>query len=457
MTSKEVLKKMKDNQGRLSPNGGYLLPDDDFDKDFLRQISSNNIADLCNKDLLVYPQSFEQGNSNDSVLDYIEGNTLKVCTGNMMGFIGRGDTDIFIHSRFSNGNDNYFLHYMLMRIGGVNVFQFDTSAEQTMDDFGCLLFYLFPSMLQSAMSQGVLKSYVNRHYNDANLKGKIELARHIRRNKPVTGNIAYQVREYSADNVVMQLIRHCIEFMEKSKVGRNLLNRDTDIRKLICQVRDFTPSFNSCDMQKIIAKNLKTPVHPLYASYKPLQRLCIAILEHKKFQYGTDKQKMHGILFDGAWLWEEYIGVVIHELMEHRKNGDGKDAFYLLQNKNKNFQVIIPDYIRLGKDGLNNIVGDAKYVMLQNTDRLKSEQAAAIYYKTIMYMYRFNAKKGFLFFPIKQGDEQEYFVDYSIKDTNGHLYKMGLNIAEADNYYDFCQRMNENELVLVRHLKELIN
>lgn len=456
MTSNEILANLKDNQGRLSRSGGYTLLDENYDKGLLRQIASSKISDLCSQELLVYPQSFNRGNPNDTILDYIEGNETKVYTGNMMGFVGRGDTNVFIHSRFANGDEDYFLHYMLMRIGGVNVFQFETSAGQTKDDFGNLLFYLFPSMLQRAMSQGILKSYVNRAYNDANLKGKIDLPRHIRKNKPTTGRICYQVREYSSDNVVMQLIRHCIEFMQKTKEGRSLLNCNSDIKKLVRLVCDFTPSFNSNDTQKIIAKNLKTPVHPFYADYKPLQHLCIAILRHQKLRYGGDDSKIYGVLFDGAWLWEEYVGVVIRDIMEHRKDGDGKGTLFLLQNKGKSFQKIIPDYIRLGENGEENIIGDAKYVLLQQSDRLNAEQAAAIYYKTIMYMYRFKAKKGFLFYPVTQGENVECFSDYSIKDTDGHLYKMGLRVAEAVTYREFCQQMLENERALLEQLKELV-
>ena len=57
------------------------------------------------------------------------------------------------------------------------------------------------------------KQYITRKNNDANVRGVIDVNRHIRYNKPFNGKIAYSTREYSYDNDVTQLIRHTIEFI----------------------------------------------------------------------------------------------------------------------------------------------------------------------------------------------------------------------------------------------------
>lgn len=314
----------------------------------------------------------------------------------------------------------------------------------TKDQYGDFLIYLFPMMLQRAMRRGILKSYVNRNYNNANLKGKIDLPRHIRQNKPTTGRIAYSVREYSADNMVMQLIRHCIEFLQHHKVGRVILNCDADIKKTVRTIKELTPTYRASELQLVISKNRKSFIHPLYAEYRPLQQLCVAILEHRKVCYGTNKNKIHGILFDGAWLWEEYIGIVLKDLMEHRKRGNGFKLFDK-PDATGSFQTIIPDYIRIGGIDEPNFVGDAKYMMLQNITSMGSERASAVYYKTIMYMYRFNSKKGFLFYPFKQGEEGNMITDFPITDTDGHLYKVGMPITDTSTFQDFCMEMLANE------------
>lgn len=457
MKSKETLAQLQDNHGRfLDINHSYVLLDDDYDKELLRLVSSSTISDLCSNQLLVYPQSFNQGDGGSRVLEYVERGVdfpAVVYTNNIMGFIGRGDTDIFIHSRFSKENDDYFLHYMLMRVADLSVFDFETSVMNTKDNWGDFLIYLFPMMLQQALRRGILKSYVSRKYNNANLKGKIDLERHIRLNKPTTGHIAYLVREYSADNIVIQLVRHCIEFLQHHKVGRVILNSDTEIKKAVRLIKELTPSYKASEVQQVIAKNRKTFIHPLYAEYRPLQQLCVAILEHQKVSYGVDKNKIHGILFDGAWLWEEYIGIVLQDLMEHRKRYDGKGIIHLLENKTGSFQMIIPDFI----NSEEKIVGDAKYSMLQDKTKLSNGQAEAIYYKTIMYMYRFLSTKGFLFYPIKQGIEAPILEDFRIVDTEGHLYKVGLPIAETTSFKEFCTQMQDREDIFKSEIARLMN
>ena len=44
-------------------------------------------------------------------------------------------------------------------------------------------------------------------------------------------------------------------------------------------------------------------------------------------------------------------------------------------------------------------------MFLNNTKSLPTEKAMAVYYKTIMYMYRFNSKIGLLLYPYKLGQK----------------------------------------------------
>ena len=131
---------------------------------------------------------------------------------------------------------------------------------------------------------------------------------------------------------------------------------------------------------------------------------------------------------------------------------------------------MIPDYL----DAENILVADAKYIPLHRFDRMDAERAAAVYYKTIMYMYRFNATKGFLFHPcnledinyIKEDKEKslpftinEGLVssDYKIVDTEGYLYELGMIIPNADNYETFCDNMRNIETQYKDKIQEYIN
>lgn len=49
------------------------------------------------------------------------------------------------------------------------------------------LLFLFPHYLKAAMRKGLFKKYIRRRYNDGNVKGTIDVARHIKKNTPFAG------------------------------------------------------------------------------------------------------------------------------------------------------------------------------------------------------------------------------------------------------------------------------
>lgn len=434
----------------------------------LRILSSSTIGELMKSEggeVLVWPNSFNEGYEGlkDQYIFRITEKDGKgidsITTGNVVGFIGKGPekrgTNIRIHSRFSSidkdgkGND-FFLYYMLEKVLAINTFSFTSSAGSNAPQVFDFLLFFFPKLLKEAMSQGMYKKYVYHEYNDANVRGVIDINRHIRRNIPANGKIAYRTREFSYDNPVTQLIRHTIEFIRRKTFGKAVLHNDPDTEGYVQQIIQATPSFQPRQMQSVINENLRPVSHPYYTKYAALQKLCLRILCHEKLSYGENGDKIHGILIDAAWLWEEYVAKVLSE------NGSGllhftnrKRDFYLFEREDKGekhrFQQIIPDYLDKG----NRIVADAKYIPLHFSDHLDADRASAVYYKTIMYMYRFEAEKGFLIHPVQQDEansQQGYIEDeYKIIDTKGVLKKIGMVVPGGKDYFEFKQNIQKLE------------
>lgn len=147
------------------------------------------------------------------------------------------------------------------------------------------LLFLFPHYLKSAMRKALFKKYIRRRYNDGNVKGTIDVARHIEKNTPFAGNVAYSQREFSYDNNLMELVRHTIEFIKGKPYGNRLLVKVKDEVKLVI---DATPGYEPYDRQKVIEQNKKNTVrHAYFREYFALQRLCLLILRHQKHQIGT--------------------------------------------------------------------------------------------------------------------------------------------------------------------------
>ena len=437
----------------------------------LRYLSSHSLSEMKNDkgcDILVVPHSFKETKDEigDSyVLSYAEdkeGCPESITTGNLVGFIGYNGTDIRIHSRFSYGENDevkdYFLYYMLGKVLSVNFFDLSTSSSRD-DAVIDLLLFFFPRLLKDALSQGMYKKYVYHEYNDANIRGVVDVNRHIRLNIPANGKIAYRTREFSYDNSVTQLIRHTIEFIRRKQFGKAVLHNDPDTEGCVQQIIQATPTFQPQQRQTIINENLRPVVHPYYTKYAALQNLCLRILRYEKLSYGNDSNnKIHGLLIDAAWLWEEYVAKVLAEGGNGLKHYTRKNSHYhLLVKDDKAFQQIIPDYC----DEDNHIVADAKYIPLHRYDKLDADRASAVYYKTIMYMYRFNTEMGFLFHPVAQDEAvgQQVLIDtYDIEGREGcKLHKVGMVVPEIndDDYGKFKnEKMKETENEFVERIKK---
>lgn len=210
-------------------------------------------------------------------------------TSNVMGFIGYGRERLIISSRFTNDDKDYFLQYLLKKVVGFpNIMNLQTDSNKGNHLFSFLIF-LFPYYLKNALRKGLYNEYICRRYNDGNVKGVIDVARHIEKNTPFIGNIAYSQREFSYDNSLVELVRHTIEFIKSKPYGNILLAGIKDEVKLVV---DATQNYKQCDRQKIIEENKKKTIrHAYYREYRDLQRLCICniVAEYDGSGLGCDE------------------------------------------------------------------------------------------------------------------------------------------------------------------------
>lgn len=453
---------------------------------FLSSISDKTIEELNKEggDILVWPHSFKDSTSNIAKMKILEFSDKDkfMQTNNLVGFIGNGEVEIEINSRFSvkrnitttqkklgkKGTEkmvekevtiDYFLYYMLSKVFSANIVNLEVGGGSLKElDF---LLFVFPRLLKSAMQQGMYKKYVKKEYNDSNIRGVININRHIRYNNPPNGRIAYTTREFSYDNDITQLIRHTIEYMSTIPMGRALLNSDKEVEQYTRQIIQVTPLYQKGERRRVITAN-RTPLsHPYYNRYKALQQICLAILRKEKMSHGSMSNKVHGLLIDVAWLWEEYIGIIMREEgFTHHTNKTAFKLFTRIEDgyeEGKNFQNIIPDYV--WEQGGEKIIADAKYIPLHRFHKTDAERASAIYYKTIMYMYRFATNIGFLFHPCsfeEAKDQNVTFHDYEIaNDRNCHLYKVGLVIPDSNKEYkDFKDKIKDHEKEFRKKVRE---
>ena len=234
-------------------------------------------------------------------------------SGNLVGFIGCGKERLTIKSLFG---DCLFL-YLLEKVLKLRVarnFEADIDSLDSLD----ILCLLFPFYLKSAMTKGLYKEYIEQSYNDSNLRGKLDISRFIKEDIPFMGKVSYSCREFSFDNGITELIRCTIDYIEAHKHLSSVLS---GVKEEAREIKAAAFSYRSQNRERIIAWNKRHSIkNGFYSAYRPLQTLCLDILQNHKASLGAGPDQIYGVLFDCAWLWEEYVNTLIGDQFYHPSN-----------------------------------------------------------------------------------------------------------------------------------------
>ena len=390
--------------------------------------------------VFIFPNDLKNSSDLEKDQKIFETVNKEIKTGNVIGFLGYGQERLTISSRFSNESDDYFLHYLLQKVLHINLTSLDVALSRE-ERLYQLLMYLFPKYLQAALRKGLYKEYKRFSHNDSNVKGVIDVRNHLKKNLPFTGNIAYTTREFTYDNSLIQLIRHTIEYIktQKSFGARLDSNRET-----IDEVTRVTPSYKLADRAKFIRINKTKPLrHAYFREYRKLQELCLMILNREKNGLGYQEQKIHGILFDVAWLWEEYVYTLLPKGFVHPRNKDKTDGISVFSvGKRK----VYPDFY----DRERKIVLDAKYKKLEFTEKGINREDL---FQLISYSYILKAEKAGLIFP-----SMEQSVNSEIGKVAGYgaqLKKCSIQIPQkVSSYSEFCKMMENSEEKFKANIEE---
>ena len=380
--------------------------------------------------IFIFPNDLKHSPDLDKDQKIFETVNQETKTGNVIGFLGCGQERLTISSRFSDKSNDHFLHYLLQKVLNINLTSLDVGLSPE-DKLYQLLIYLFPKYLQAALRKGFYKEYQRFSHNDSHVKGVIDVGNHLKRNVPFMGNIAYTTREFTYDNPLMQLIRHTIEYIKNQKNFGVLLDSN---RENITEITRVTSAYKLADRAKIIRMNKIKPIrHAYFREYRKLQELCLMILSQEKHGLGDQEQKIHGILFDVSWLWEEYIYTLLLKDFIHPRNKDKTDGISVFSNRERK---VFPDFYHKEL----KIVLDAKYKKLEFTEKGINREDL---FQLISYSYILKSEKAGLIFP-----SMEQSVNSEIGKLAGYgaqLKKWSIQIPQnASSYSAFCKMMENS-------------
>ena len=413
----------------------YKIAREDFVAEFPKlsqALLDRTLDNLSIEDsIFIFPNDLKNSSDLERDQKIFETFNQEIKTGNVIGFLGYGQERLTIASRFSDESNDHFLHYLLQKVLNINLTSLDVGLSPE-DKLYQLLVYLFPKYLQAALRKGLYKEYQRFFHNDSHVKGVLDVGNHLKKNLPFTGNIAYTTREFTYDNPLMQLIRHTIEYIKTQKSFGALLDSN---RENMAEIVRVTPAYKLADRAKIIRMNKIKPIrHAYFREYRKLQELCLMILSREKHGLGPQAQRVHGILFDVAWLWEEYVYTLLPKDFIHPRNKDKTDGISVFSNRERK---IFPDFYNKEL----KIVLDAKYKKLEFTERGINREDL---FQLISYSYILEAEKAGLIFP-----SMEQSINSEIGEVAGYgaqLKKWSIQIPQnASSYNEFCKMMENSE------------
>ena len=390
--------------------------------------------------IFIFPNDLDYSPDLDKDQKILETVNQKIKTGNVIGFLGYGQERLTISSRFSNESDDYFLHYLLQKVLHINLTSLDIALSRE-DRLYQLLMYLFPKYLQAALRKGLYKEYQRFSHNDSHVKGVIDVGNHLKKNLPFMGNVAYTTREFTYDNPLIQLIRHTIEYIKTQKSFGAMLDNS---RETIAEVTRVTPTYKLANRAKIIRLNQTKPLrHAYFREYRKLQELCLMILNREKHGLGYQEQKIHGILFDVAWLWEEYVYTLLPKDFIHPRNKEKKGGISVFSSGKRK---VYPDFYNRE---LKTVL-DAKYKKLEFDEKRIDRDDL---FQLISYAYILQAEKAGLIFP---SIEQTVSSEIGTVVGYGVLFKKwSIQIPQkASSYSKFYEMLGTSEKIFQDNIKQ---
>lgn len=416
----------------------------------LTPLAGVTLGDLAGRheDLWVFPRSIgENGDGlEDATIFCIQERKLQ--TGNVAGFFGNAGLSVRIHTRFDNDERQYFLQYMLQKVLGVNIVRMP--AESDPESIWDMLVFLFPYVLKRSMAQGLYRTYRAFDCNDDHVRGAIDVGRYISQDVPFAGKVAYHTREYTGNNPLNHLVRHTIEHIRTRRRVAHILEEDPDVRGQVSKIIEVTPDYSLFERRQIVLKNTRPIRHPYLTAVYDLQRLCTRILRNDKLSFGVNKDNINGVLFDVAWLWEEYLSTILKPMgVEHPQNKKGLNPLWLYDASltGRVHGMCFPDFVGDG------YILDAKYKHSNHGKGIVPEDR----YQLISYLHVTKDDTGALIYPI-QASTGGGGIEWE-GNLNGFGGKLGMYrfvIPQVQSgYLSFCKAIERSEEALASFVESL--
>lgn len=389
--------------------------------------------------------------------------------------------EVFIRSRFDNESCE-FSKYILNKALGLkaNILQNVEPSVGRGEILDLILAIIFTMQIARAYRKGIYRRYRTYENNDSKLKGRIDVARHIRLNPIFNGNIAYSSREYTADNDMNRMILTAYTSLQKRQPGRmrELEKKYAPVKDFISQLKNIMQPASRQEARKLVQKERKKITHAVYSDWESVRKTAILILKYMGIAPEDDGTNVNGILINMNYIWERYLVQIVKEKIENKYQIEGKKSFGIFfpndqSNESPRELKLQPGELKLQPDLVISdkdeplLIIDAKYKNeWENvaSDKLGKPDREDCF-QIMSYMYRAKCKFGGIFCPqTKVRDEsdngkmslKEYFI-FEKRDEKAivTLFSLQINGVQGSSK-EFAEEMKKREDALCGEIRKKI-
>lgn len=440
----------------------------------------NFLRDISRENVIVLPKDSKEDQGSNS-LNLIQRSIKGYQTQGYVGLLQlENGRELFIGSRFDENDNCYFTQYILSKAYNLKVSLFRDMKPQTGKGqfIEFLLMFVFFYQINKAYSKGIYRQYCTFECNDAKLRGKIDIARHIRLNPLFNGKIAYSYREYTINNNVNRLILTAYSWLEKSnkQLMVELTRQYKNVADYIKNLKNVMQPFSKQEISKAIFRDRKKITHSVYKDWESVRKTAIMILKHMGVDIAEKSEhRTSGILIDMSLIWELYIESIL------KSKSDSSFAYefytqmetpYLFTEKTEKIVAKIQtdfEFSRKENECDPILILDAKYKNkwqeIASNPEGQNEWPREDTFQMLAYMYLRKCNSGGIVCPLKKEEIKEgekVYFKYDLKngkggELRGEFFIIPIVIPQVKTQEDLVDNMKNNEKNFFSAVNEVLD
>lgn len=305
---------------------------------------------------------------------------------------------------------------------------------------------LWKSMLNKALTEGQIpKTYVDTTENQKHFRGKLNIARYIRKNLTDQSKFFCHYRKLSLDNTINRAIRYTYSILNRMGMSSIISEFGAyDERLFSLGVSDSPVSVKEIDSIHYTRIN---------APYRPIMNVCRAIISCQGKKDGDGASDNFSYFVNIADLWELYVLRVLQRNLPSEYNAYSPNSThgdYLLED---DMREIRPDII-IEKDGTPVMIIDAKYKQYTNIGRTALNGISRDdLYQMNTYMYHYGHDQPMIgIFTSPVPNEEQKLHTYSCNKN----HKIGIVNLCIDNICEDVLKIHDEEQLYVNKIMKLL-